>query len=494
MASSILRVRVVDGKTRSRSVRSSVFFASFHSFRIVTDEAIASCPCYRIDLRATIEKERRESRRLSGALGEREQGRENVRQSTFSFQIVAPDCFPRKMLTLHFLLLLVSPFLVSNRTHRDGAGTSRRPGQDVRMQQTVIRIERERDATLVNIENQPESALGSLDHPSAIENDVASTLTQDDLSSKRNKTKRFSAMGGKLRANQMEVLDNRISSTTSDVADKILAIQMKVRLPLSFPISATWIEADRLPSMILQLDLALRSMAARHSLDSTRSSFDGSDYSRQTTDSPQPTSPAPYHDDTFGSDSLDTSSADETRFPACYFPSFRQASLRLHHSGYANILHHLRLPCHTHEPQSSHRNLLCSSSSWSIPFPNASPPNHRRLPPNVRLDIRRWFCLCVRRRRGRDLQRFERLIVSQLPPISFRDGLWSSLLPRSNSISRAKPHLQLSEHDRQQQRIGRQRQDDAWDRCRGKEGVGGRWRTLALAKARRGLLDVPLWA
>jgi hypothetical protein len=169
------------------------------------------------------------------------------------------------------------------------------------MQQTVIRIELERDAMLVNIKNQLESALGSLDHPSAIENDVASTLTQadsrqstrpssragrdtgeyisglptvsrgvqgalesitsqgdleaveegsqDDLSSKRKKTKRLSAMGGKLRANQMEVLDNRISSTTSDVADKVLAIQIKIRLPLSFPIPATWIEADRLPSI-----------------------------------------------------------------------------------------------------------------------------------------------------------------------------------------------------------------------------------------------------
>jgi hypothetical protein len=39
-------------------------------------------------------------------------------------------------------------------------------------------------------------------------------------------------------------------------------------------------------------------MAARHSRDSTRSSFDGSDNSRQTTDSPQATSPAPYRDDT----------------------------------------------------------------------------------------------------------------------------------------------------------------------------------------------------
>jgi hypothetical protein len=77
MASSTIRVRVVDVETRSKSLRSSVFFASFHSFRIVTDEVIAACHCYRIDLRAKIEKDRRKSRQLSNALSEREKEREN---------------------------------------------------------------------------------------------------------------------------------------------------------------------------------------------------------------------------------------------------------------------------------------------------------------------------------------------------------------------------------------------------------------------------------
>jgi hypothetical protein len=253
------------------------------------------------------------------------------------------------------------------------------------MQQTVIRIERERDAMLVNIENQLESALVSLDHPSGENNDVISNLTrpdsrhstrpsskagrakggeipglppisrgikgvlesitsegdleaveagsQDDLSSKKKKAKRFSAMGGKTGGNPMEVLDDRISSTTSDVADKVLAIQMKVR-PSIFtpPICTSQSVSDDLFTILLQLDLALRSMAARHSIDSPRSSFDGSEYCVQTTDSPQPTSsspaPAPDHNNTFGSNTHDTS-ADETlaSLPASSHPFVKHLSV-----------------------------------------------------------------------------------------------------------------------------------------------------------------------
>jgi hypothetical protein len=50
---------------------------------------------------------------------------------------------------------------------------------------------------------------------------MRSRANQDALSSKKKKAKRFSAMDGKVGGNQMKVLDIRISSTTSDVPNKI---------------------------------------------------------------------------------------------------------------------------------------------------------------------------------------------------------------------------------------------------------------------------------
>jgi hypothetical protein len=162
------------------------------------------------------------------------------------------------------------------------------------MQQTVIRIEREWDAMLVNIEDQLESALGSLDHPSAARTDVLSLISritraesrsstrpssrtcrsagefsvlplvgssvkgvfesitsQGDLEAdeegrakQKRKANRFSTMGGKVGGNGMEVVDSRISSTTSNVANSALPVQLKVRPFPSRYVHVLWVGTD----------------------------------------------------------------------------------------------------------------------------------------------------------------------------------------------------------------------------------------------------------
>lgn len=221
----------------------------------------------------------------------------------------------------------------------------------VEMQRTVINIERERDAMINSIETQLETALYSL-HASPNLNDsghvtpggmarrvsssssskpsrassrpptagVLDVISPEDVLQSGKRRKRFSAMS---KAGGLEVLDARISSQTGDVADKMLAIQMKVR-PLDLCYRTILIRADsQVYGLPPQLDLALKSVA-RQSIDSPRPSFDGDEdtFSLAGEDTPG----NEREDTTFGSTSLPTPTTTMSSEPALTDPSLTPCS------------------------------------------------------------------------------------------------------------------------------------------------------------------------